>query len=649
MTDNQLLLHRLAELMLEKEQTVLSVDLLFDDNQIGDFIKTIQIDSPYQQLIFEGVLTESVMDEKLYVSFTVEGYFHYILGDVIYKKSEGKSPEFLKDILENNRLNGAKEGIEQCLIRDVQQNDFLRLAWLIDNEVLESNLSIYQLPLQISLKIKDTNNTLSRLFRTNSTNDWKLLNQLLKDSQFSNDKKNEIALFVINRETFDTYFSQMVFGRAVLELNDKQLQSEMIEKFKQYISYKDGILASFEDLDKISALASIYEKNRQSDLWLTCMNDCIQYELSNLEASYQYLATSYNQKGLILLGEPYQQYDEALDCFQKAMEIRQKFTPNEILEISTIEHNLGLTYLYLNSFDSAIQHCALALEQRAQIRGKYSVEYAQTLGIIAIGYKGLNDYDNAQNILKQSFNIIKKINAKDYWKMGNILNNLGDLYREIEQFDQALETYDASYGYFQKFYSVDHIDLARVTFNWGLTYQALQEYDQALEKYFKTEVLITNVLGKENQYIHKIYDQIGTVLNLKKDYEKALFNLKKGLDICLLYFAEDSEDALSLKYEIAKNLYQSEKFEASITILKSTYQIDKKDIYPFYIGLCHEALKNYNEALNFFIESVELRKDSLGYDDERTELAAQKCIEIAKKIKRIEDLPAWIKDLNNDR
>lgn len=85
MTSNHLLLYRLAELMLEHEQHILPVDLLFDDNQIGDFVKSIQIDSPYQQMVLEGVLTESVLDEKLFVSFTVEGYFHYILGNVIEK------------------------------------------------------------------------------------------------------------------------------------------------------------------------------------------------------------------------------------------------------------------------------------------------------------------------------------------------------------------------------------------------------------------------------------------------------------------------------------------------------------------------------------------------------------------------------------
>ncbi len=148
MTGNHFLLYRLAELMLEHEQQILPVDLLFDDEQIGDYVKSVQIDSPYQQMLLEGVLTETVRDEKLYVSFTVEGYFHYVLGEVIYKQTIGKEPQALKYLFEDNQLNGIIEGTEHCLILDVQKNDLSRLMWLINNGV--GNEGIFALPLAFS-------------------------------------------------------------------------------------------------------------------------------------------------------------------------------------------------------------------------------------------------------------------------------------------------------------------------------------------------------------------------------------------------------------------------------------------------------------------------------------------------------------------
>ena len=131
MTDNHHLLFRLAELMLQHEEQILPVDMLFDDEQIGEFVKSIQIDSPYQQMLIEGVLTESVQAEKLYVSFTVEGYFHYVLGEVIHNQTDGNGAEALSNIIEENNLNGAKEGVEQCLIRLIEINQYEVLFELI--------------------------------------------------------------------------------------------------------------------------------------------------------------------------------------------------------------------------------------------------------------------------------------------------------------------------------------------------------------------------------------------------------------------------------------------------------------------------------------------------------------------------------------
>ena len=108
-------------------------------------MRSIQIDSPYQQLIFEGVLTETIKHERVMVTYTVEGYFHYVLGEVIEKQTEGKGAEPLKELLENTQLRGITEGVEQCLVRDVENNDMSRLMWLIDEGGKALETSAYPL------------------------------------------------------------------------------------------------------------------------------------------------------------------------------------------------------------------------------------------------------------------------------------------------------------------------------------------------------------------------------------------------------------------------------------------------------------------------------------------------------------------------
>ena len=173
MTSNHLLLHHLAERMLEEQHHVLAVDTLFDDDVIADFVKSIQIDSPYQQMLLEGVLTESVRDEKLFVSFTVEGYFHFVLGDVIFDQSEGKDHTYIIELLRSNRLNGVKEGVEQCLIQEVNQGKLDRLVSLIDAGGVAEHVARF--PLVHAFMKNRVEDVFNILMENPSVHDWNVI------------------------------------------------------------------------------------------------------------------------------------------------------------------------------------------------------------------------------------------------------------------------------------------------------------------------------------------------------------------------------------------------------------------------------------------------------------------------------------------
>jgi hypothetical protein len=132
MSECEKLLLRLADLMLLKEKHILAVDELFEDEKIGDYVKNIQIDSPYQQLINEGVLTDSITDELIHVCFTVEGYYHYLLGRVISNKPELLEKESIVGLATRSHLNGINEGIQYCLINEILKGDKDQLIDLID-------------------------------------------------------------------------------------------------------------------------------------------------------------------------------------------------------------------------------------------------------------------------------------------------------------------------------------------------------------------------------------------------------------------------------------------------------------------------------------------------------------------------------------
>ena len=220
MTSNHTLIYRVSELMLKFQKNLFPVDEIFDDEQIGDFVKSIQIDSPYQQMLLDGVLTESIKDEKLYVSFTVEGYFHYVLGEVIYNQSTGQGTQFLLNIIEHNKLNGAKEGVEQCLIRDVNKNEISRVIEMIDLGGEAEKVARY--PLAHAFIKMQIENVFNALMEKPSISDWtviKFVRGLLLNNQ-KQDVVNSLDGILKESENLRETISSLINAKSEIDFKD---------------------------------------------------------------------------------------------------------------------------------------------------------------------------------------------------------------------------------------------------------------------------------------------------------------------------------------------------------------------------------------------------------------------------------------------
>jgi len=197
------ILYRISELMLEKEETLLQVDLLFDDLEIGDYVKTIQIDSPYQQLILEGVLNESIIEEKLYVGFTTEGYFHFLLGQYLHQNKNYQTAQSLINLLNSNKLRGLKEAVQNLFKLDADKNNLNRLIAFIDacDENYEQlNLCIFAII--HSLNVIGTEKTLSSLLNSQSNNDWRLIMQVILRIV---NTKNNVLTYQLAEKLYEKY------------------------------------------------------------------------------------------------------------------------------------------------------------------------------------------------------------------------------------------------------------------------------------------------------------------------------------------------------------------------------------------------------------------------------------------------------------
>ncbi len=316
MTSNHLLLHHLAERMLEQQQHILSVDELFDDEQIADFVKSIQIDSPYQQMLLEGVLTESVRDEKLFVSFTVEGYFHFVLGDVIFNLSNEKDHTYFIELLQNNQLNGIKEGVEQCLILEVNQGKLDRLVSLIDaGDVAEQ---VARFPLVHAFMKNRVENVFNILMENPSVHDWNVIKHV----------------------------------RGILSSNQKQHVIDqldgIIKESEQLRQTINELLESKNDIEFTEALSLIFF---YSDL--NALDQAKQYYTRFIEEAEKRNDRNSLVIALEQLGDSeykrsgHDGYKAAMDALTRAAEIRESEATPQKDKLKNTYRLLGFAYLSL--------------------------------------------------------------------------------------------------------------------------------------------------------------------------------------------------------------------------------------------------------------------------------------------------------------
>ena len=392
MISNHLLIYRLAELMFEHEQHILPVDLLFDDEQIGDYVKSIQIDSPYQQMLLDGVLTESVWVEKLYVSYTVEGYFHFVLGEVIFNKTKRTTPDSLTDILENNQLKGITEGIQYCLLRDVYFNDLSRLKWLINSGI--GNNSICAVPLANSfffIRIKTNSdaeylkaikeqifiviNELNLIHAKNQIHALEFainyLNKLQKNELVS------ILYAIINNEIIPNNLHSASLYLKSLNHMPKSLLVSQISTLEDFKFENDGSARFALFLRRLGQLYS--SKNVANfDKAIVFFKKALEIDLDRYPNSYIEVSVNYSMIGMAYLAK-----GDIVNANQSYQKTLSTLSENNHHDLSTVFELLGLLELKRENYILALGYFDRALKIKTKIFGKYHSEVHSTTSAIA--------------------------------------------------------------------------------------------------------------------------------------------------------------------------------------------------------------------------------------------------------------------------
>jgi tetratricopeptide (TPR) repeat protein len=552
MTSNHLLLYRIAEIMFEHQRHFLPVDLLFDDEQIGNFVKSIQIDSPYQQMLFDGVLTESVREEKLFVSFTVEGYFHYVLGEVIYNQTIGKGPECLKQIVEENKLNAIKPGLEQFFIKCAINENESVIIDLID--LLPNNLDLIVKAFVLLIVNIEKKKVLDSLFEKVTDNDLLLLIEVLN---YINNYIPQILIEFENELLQYKFLSEKdIFKKSYIEAL-RNVSTENIDlKFIDKISSSDFDIEFEINIVKINLYFKLNkfrlaEKTIKRNLFI--LKKIKSNNRRNIvKMFFNNISTYYSEIG---------NYNLAIDASKKAL----TFSDKNQTDFGILTNNLALRYIEIDKYDEAENYLNTALSFDLNKFGNYSENVASRYGNFGLFNIKKGNYLEAINYLILALKIDKSLFGNEDDIIATRLINLSEAYRNTNQIEEALNCiYEArkidiiNYGAMHPMISYSYNIEAHIYSQLGDFDKAIQTINKAIEINNLFQNGINDKLNRDYNFLGAIYFKSG---NLNKalscfheadKIESSLFcdspelRIVTWLNICKIYLKIEDRHNLEI-------------------------------------------------------------------------------------------------------
>jgi len=228
-------------------------------------------------------------------------------------------------------------------------------------------------------------------------------------------------------------------------------------------------------------------------------------------------------------------------------------------------------------------------------------------------------------------------------------NDIGLIYNEKGLDEEALELYKKVLRIGLKVHGEKHENVVIYYANLGEWYFEHKGYKEALHFHEKSMGVKLAIYPNDHQEVGFSFDKIGLCWQLMGNHSKALEFHRKCLEINIKHNGTSHEYVAIGQFNIGECLMDSGQYKEATESLKKAYAIEKLGGYAFKIAECYEALQDRDNALDYYIKSAEVRKDSLGQDHEKTVKAVDKAKEINDELGQFDfDLPAWFDDAGED-
>ena len=243
------------------------------------------------------------------------------------------------------------------------------------------------------------------------------------------------------------------------------------------------------------------------------------------------LATAVTLHELGLRMRDARRYDEAVEVFGKALEIKKAELGENDLEVAVSLHELGLCMWDARRYDEAEEVLRQALEIRKAELGDDNLEVAVTLHVLGLCVLDAGRHDDAEAVLRDVLKIMKDQPGEDNIQFFNTLHDLGLCLWDAGQHDEAEEILRKALEIKKAKLGKDHIEVAFTTHVLGVCIRDAGQHDKA-EGVLRQALNIKKAqLGEDDLQIAVTLHELGVCMCEVGRYDEAEEVLRKALEI----------------------------------------------------------------------------------------------------------------------
>ncbi|CAJ1966087.1 unnamed protein product [Cylindrotheca closterium] len=190
--------------------------------------------------------------------------------------------------------------------------------------------------------------------------------------------------------------------------------------------------------------------------------------------------------------------DDALEQYQRALEIRVKALGPEHPDTASTYNNIGVVFQNQGKYEDALEQYQRALEIRVKALGPEHPDTASTYNNMGIVFQNQGKYEDALEQYQRALEIYVKAlgpehpdTASTYHSMGIVFQNQGKYEDALEQYQRALEIRVKALG-------PEHPDTASTYHSMGIVFLNQGKYEDALEQYQRALEIRVKALGPEH-------------------------------------------------------------------------------------------------------------------------------------------------------